>query len=95
VRNRIAFFQVDLGNEVMKKFRLKRKTCSEGFNEKLESVFKDYYDWFYNPSKLLNAGVYILARGPIFPPPAFKVPIFYPIFPPWHPKNKCTPARAP
>ena len=43
--------QLDLGNEVMKKFRLKKKTMTAGFSEKMDKVFGDYYEWYLDPSK--------------------------------------------
>ena len=43
--------QLDLGNEVMKKFRLKKKTLNTGFEEKMNRIFNDYYDWYFDPSK--------------------------------------------
>jgi len=47
---------------------------------------------------IFKPGVYILARGPIFfPPPAFKVPIFFPkilgLHPPPLVSKKCPPPK--
>ena len=43
-------FQVELGNEVMKKFRRKKK-MTDGFEEKMENVFNDYFDWYFDPGE--------------------------------------------
>jgi len=43
--------QVQLGHEVMKRFHLQKKVSPEGFFEKLDTVFDEYFQWFKNPGK--------------------------------------------
>jgi hypothetical protein len=35
----------------MKRLRLKKNTLTPGFEKKMDKVFNDYYDWYFEPSK--------------------------------------------